>query len=320
MSTGTKRHRQFVALAYPEAAVCGAGWAAIDAILDLDDCAGLDLHIPASGYASTTPTIRRLAAVVTTEHHKELRAHAWVGRRGKGGIAVGTWRDGFEQASHIALLASNLGAGNDGPTVVGFNAERDVYRGPRIVTKGGRRTQAPTAMEFLRGVHAGIKSHNQFAGDKGWGKIESRDLGYIDPARYYTGGHIDEDVLNGWDGWAAMAYTTPASRAVRLFHRGLLKRNRMSPHGGLYRGADIWLPVGRVDKLGRVVGDAEGWLSEAPRLAAQDYLGDITWYVGQGSDRWPARAAWRQLVEGHRRHPALVDMIPKMARALRGQG
>lgn len=279
------------------AAVVAAQWLALgkqlDQVLALEALGGLDVRIAKRGKPSEYE--RDLAARVLAAG-KRLRIHTWMGvRDGADGPSKATYKDGFAQGEQLASDAIVLGA-----EAGGANSERDVYRGPSGFAN-------PKCADVVRGIGDGFR---RASGDKA---LQLIDVGLGDPAWHYKRADLDHDgdldtkipadVVALYDRKGTMAYQVDDSPTIveDAELRTALDRARKVWPAPMSMTA--WLGVGRQDDQGRVWGDYAG----ARAVIADRHAGldEVVWYVGFG--------AIDQVLLGHPRHPALVELVPDVA-------
>ena len=218
----------------------------------------------------------------------DLRVHGWVGHLGLNGYSIA----GHHSGTLCGEWMGEAGAKTEA-TMVGMNAEKDVWRGPNGHAN-------PTALDFYRGFHQGsLEAYPT-------GLLQ--DVGFSDPREHYREADLDEDghpdnliprdVAELFDRKGVMAYQSSESVLKRKLARG---RDIAGPGVPL----TWWGSVGRIDKDHGVVGSYEATL----RGCRERWSGIDEWvgYVGFG--------AIGQVVQGHATHGPLVDLV----RAINGK-
>ena len=233
--------------------------------------------------AGATQAERELARIAT-ECGLDVRCHSWVGSRGSDGTSNADIVQGIAQARRAATVAEVLGA-----SAFGVNAERDVWRGRNGAAHPGAvdflDAFADTFFEVNRGSHLDY-------------------VGFADPREHYRAGDEDADgdldtelpehLRLRFHRVGVMAYQSTTAHIQRKLARAA---ERWPEHAEAHRLAP-WLGVGRIDEAGVVVGSAE-----ASRTVIAERKAGV-FYVGFG--------AIGQLVEGHSRHLAVVDLVRSM--------
>lgn len=276
------------------AAVVAAQWLELeelDQVLGWPELTGLDVRIQRRGRPST---FEKNLAKRVLDAGKRLRCHTWMGVEGSDGASKATYRDGIRQGEELAQDALMLGA-----EAAAANNEKDVWRGPKGFAN-------PKAVDFLEGEADG------FARGRGTcAALELHELGLAVPAWHYKKADLDKD--------GDLDTTIPAETALRFPRKGVMAyqvddsptlvedqelRDALTRAKKVWpQKLGVWLGVGRIDEHGRVWGD----YAAAKAILADRHAGidEVTWYVGYG--------AIGQVLLGHPRHPALVEILPEVA-------
>lgn len=267
----------------------------LDQVLALPGLAGIDVRLARLGKVSEYE--RALAARVLAAG-KRLRVHTWTGvRDGADGPSKATYRDGLAQGEQLARAALDLGA-----EAAGSNAERDVWRGPKGFAN-------PKAVDFLDGIADGA---GRVSAERSQ-PLSLIEVGLAVPAWHYKSADLDRDgdvdtkipseTRDRYARKGVMAYQVDDSPSLVEDAELRVALDRARKVWPAPMPMTAWFGVGRVDDHGRVWGDYAAALAVlADRHAGID---EVCWYTGFG--------AIGQVIEGHDRHPALVEIIPAIA-------
>lgn len=300
MASFTDVHSRRLPIIQWIAAVDASAWLELSStelgrVLALPDLAGIDVRLAKASRPSEYE--RELAAKVLAAG-KRLRVHTWTGvRDGADGPSKATYRDGVAQGEALARAALDLGAEG-----AGSNAERDVWRGPKGCAN-------PKATDFLDGIADGAGT---VCAERAQA-LELIEVGLAAPAWHYKRADLDRDgdidttisadTRGRYGRKAVMAYQVDDSPKIveDAELRGALDRARKVWPAPI--PMSVWLGVGRVDDHGRVWGD----YAAARAIIADRHAGidEVVWYDGFG--------AIGQVLIGHPRYPALVEVIPDVA-------
>lgn len=262
----------------------------LDRVLALPDLAGLDVRL---GRFNKPDAYERELCKRVLAAGKRLRIHSWTGLRDSSqGHSIADAVAGHSQGKALAEVAVQLGA-----EAAGANSERDVWRGPSGYAN-------PKAVDYVRACAEGMAEVSAELG-----RIE---VGLAVPAWHYQKADLDRDgdidtaipgeTRDRYTRKGVMAYQVDDSPTIvedAELRTALDRARKVWPEAPF----SVWLGCGRVDDQGRVWGDyAAARAVLADRHAGVD---EVVWYVGFG--------AIGQVLLGHPRHPALVEILPDIA-------
>ncbi len=213
----------------------------------------------------------------------EATGTAWIGRQSAAGYADVTEELGHQQGRYWAKYALQRGLKS-----FRGNAEKDVWRGPGL-NKHGKSTAHPKAVDFLNAFASSFRLTAP--------AVQLRYVGFAVPAWHYPGAAFPAAAQALWDACDVMAYQSTWHDIIATLARA---RKQWPRHElGAFAG------VGRIDADGQVVGNAAAWERVVRERVAG--ISSLIWYVGNGAED--------QVLIGHERHPALIEMVPRIARA-----
>ena len=263
----------------------------LDRVLALPDLAGLDVRL---GRFNKADRYERELCQRVLAAGKRLRVHSWTGLLGSSqGPSIARHIDGLTQGKALAKAALELGAEG-----AGTNSERDAWRGDNGYAN-------PKAVDFILGLAEGMREVAP--------TLQRIEVGLANPAWHYKRADLDKDgdidthipleVVRQYDRKGVMAYQVDDSPKIveDAELRTALDRARKVWADPI--PLSVWLGCGRIDDQGRVWGD----YAAAREVLADRHAGvdEVVWYVGFG--------AIGQVLFGHPRHPALVEILPDIA-------
>lgn len=134
-------------------------------------------------------------------------------------------------------------------------------------------------------------------------------LGFIDPSWHYGkrdfdgDGDVDTEVPD----WLQGRFRKPQVMAYQGSYEDLLFTLRRARAAWPDHELGAYCAIGALREDGSVIGDWHAW----ERIIGEGHIAELTHYLGMGKTRVA------QLLEGHARHPSIVDLVPVYARAAR---